>query len=184
MGGARPVAPGAARRPGGGGAGVRDPRPGPHRARTRSTGSGPATSSSTPGTSPGPRASTRPSTPTRSTGCSRAWSPWRDAAGQRPLRPRVEVPDDADEQTRLIAFTGQSVPWWRPRRWHLAHNVCRLRKLGLWRQHALWRITRGRAGPEVHRPHVLRIVGLADQAGMDTLWAMDHLFQIPINGPA
>ncbi|HET8619191.1 MAG TPA: LLM class flavin-dependent oxidoreductase [Acidimicrobiales bacterium] len=39
-------------------------------------------------------------------------------------------------------------------------------------------------GPESIGPHVSRIVGLADQAGIDTLWAMDHLFQIPINGPA
>lgn len=39
-------------------------------------------------------------------------------------------------------------------------------------------------GPESIGPHVSRIVGLADQAGLDTLWAMDHLFQIPMNGPA
>ena len=26
---------------------------------------------------------------------------------QRPLRPRVPVPDDADEQTKLIAFMGR-----------------------------------------------------------------------------
>jgi alkanesulfonate monooxygenase SsuD/methylene tetrahydromethanopterin reductase-like flavin-dependent oxidoreductase (luciferase family) len=31
---------------------------------------------------------------------------------------------------------------------------------------------------------VSRIVRQADGAGIDTIWAMDHLFQIPINGPA
>jgi F420-dependent oxidoreductase-like protein len=38
-------------------------------------------------------------------------------------------------------------------------------------------------GPEVIGPHVARIVRAADQSGIDTLWAMDHMFQIPLNGP-
>ena len=33
-------------------------------------------------------------------------------------------------------------------------------------------------------PQVSRLVRLADQTGIDTLWAMDHMFQIPLNGPA
>ncbi len=33
-------------------------------------------------------------------------------------------------------------------------------------------------------PRVARIARTADQAGFDTLWTMDHLFQIPHNGPA
>jgi F420-dependent oxidoreductase-like protein len=39
-------------------------------------------------------------------------------------------------------------------------------------------------GPGSIGPRVSRIVRQADQAGIDTLWAMDHLFQIPLNGPA
>ena len=33
-------------------------------------------------------------------------------------------------------------------------------------------------------PRVARIARTADDAGFDTLWTMDHLFQIPHNGPA
>ncbi|WP_020576707.1 LLM class F420-dependent oxidoreductase [Actinopolymorpha alba] len=33
-------------------------------------------------------------------------------------------------------------------------------------------------------PRVSRIARIADQAGFHTLWTMDHLFQISINGPA
>src|SRR6266542_5540070 len=39
-------------------------------------------------------------------------------------------------------------------------------------------------GPATIGDHVSRIARIADQAGVDTLWAMDHLLQIPINGPA
>lgn len=38
-------------------------------------------------------------------------------------------------------------------------------------------------GPEVIGNRVSRLVRQADQAGIDTLWAMDHMFQIPMNGP-
>jgi F420-dependent oxidoreductase-like protein len=38
-------------------------------------------------------------------------------------------------------------------------------------------------GPDAIGSHVTRIVQTADQAGFDSLWAMDHMFQIPINGP-
>jgi F420-dependent oxidoreductase-like protein len=39
-------------------------------------------------------------------------------------------------------------------------------------------------GPGSIGPRVAKLVQLADQAGFDTLWAMDHMFQIPINGPS
>lgn len=39
-------------------------------------------------------------------------------------------------------------------------------------------------GPDAIAERISRIAHTADQAGVDTLWAMDHLFQIPINGPA
>jgi len=39
-------------------------------------------------------------------------------------------------------------------------------------------------GPATIGDHVSKVARTADQAGVDTLWAMDHLLQIPINGPA
>jgi F420-dependent oxidoreductase-like protein len=39
-------------------------------------------------------------------------------------------------------------------------------------------------GPEAIADNVSRIARTADQAGVHTLWAMDHVFQIAINGPA
>jgi F420-dependent oxidoreductase-like protein len=39
-------------------------------------------------------------------------------------------------------------------------------------------------GAEAIGPRVSRLVRHVDQTGIDTLWAMDHMFQIEINGPA
>ena len=87
---------------------VRHARRPPHRrvrGRARSTH---PTSSSTRGTSPAPPGSTRPSTPTRCTRCSSAMEPMDEMLrGSGQFGARVPVPDDADEQTKLIAFTGR-----------------------------------------------------------------------------
>ena len=75
----------------------------------RSTrGSSPPTTSCTPGTSRAPSASTTPSTPRP---CRRGRvvrahrGAWREAGV---IGPRVPVPDDADEQTRMLAMFGRA----------------------------------------------------------------------------
>ena len=39
-------------------------------------------------------------------------------------------------------------------------------------------------GPEAIGPTLARVVRAADEAGFDSIWVMDHFFQIRVNGPA